>query len=521
MHRDSVLSELRTGKPWDIVVIGGGATGLGTALDAVSRGFRTLVIERADFAKGTSSRSTKLSHGGVRYLEQFQVPLVFEALHERGAMLHNAPHLAHPLPFIVPVYKTLDLAYYGFGLKAYGWLAGRSSLGRTRLLSADEVRRRLPTISSKGLKGGVLYMDGQFDDARYAITLLRSIEDHGGSAINYCAATALLRVGGKIAGIRARDCESNEEFDLPAKAVINATGIFAEEILRMDGQGSRRLLNISQGSHFVLPRSWLPGGNALIIPKTDDGRVLFAIPWRGHTLVGTTDEAVPSASLEPRALEQEREFLADHIQQVFGRRPGADDVLSVWSGLRPLVSQEGQANTAKLSRSHKVFVSPAGLVTVTGGKWTTYRRMAEDAVDHALRAADLPFVASATVTLKLHGWVRDSAGSGDQLEDSYGSDLPALEALGDQNPELNQLLDPALGYRKRDVVWAARHEMARTVDDVLARRTRMLFLNARAAIHAAPEAARLLARELGRDAVWADAQVKQFQELARGYLYSA
>lgn len=519
MRRESVLSELRAAKPWDIIVIGGGATGLGTAVDAASRGLRTLLVERDDFAKGTSSRSTKLSHGGVRYLEQFQIPLVFEALHERGAMLRNAPHLAHPLPFIVPIYKALDLPYYGFGLKAYGWLAGRSSLGRTRILSVEETRRRLPTISSSGLKGGVLYLDGQFDDARFAVALLRTVEDLGGCAINYMAATALLHSEGRIAGVFMGDFQSGEEFEVRARAVINAAGVFAEEILQMDGPRAHGLLKISQGTHFVLPQSWLPGGNAVIIPKTEDGRVLFAIPWREHTLVGTTDEPVPMETVEPRASAAERDFLTGQIQKVFGRRLAAEDVLSVWSGLRPLIRQDGQANTSKLSRSHKVFVSPTGLITVTGGKWTTYRRMGEDAIDRALKIAGIPFVPSVTATLKLHGWSQGSAGNGTEWDASYGTDLPALEALGHQSPELNERLDPRLAYKKRDVVWAARQEMAQTVEDVLARRTRTLFLNAQAAIDSAPEAARLLANELGHDAAWADEQVRQFRELARGYLY--
>lgn len=521
MSRDLCLSGLRAGKPWDVIVIGGGATGLGTALDAVSRGFRTLVVERDDFAKGTSSRSTKLAHGGVRYLEEFQLPLVFEALHERGAMLRNAPQIAHPLTFVVPIYKALGLPYYGLGLKMYQWMAGSSSLGKTRILSAEETRRRLPTILTKGLKGGVLYLDGQFDDARYAIALARTIEDMGGTAVNYVQAIGLLRSQGKVAGVRLRDCESGDEFEAPARVVINAAGVFADEILEMDHPEQRRLLTISQGTHFVLPASWLPGGDALIIPKTDDGRVLFAIPWCGHTLVGTTDEQVPVESKEPHALAVEREFLMDHIEQVFGRRPADGDVLSVWSGLRPLVREPGQPNTAKLSRSHKVVVSASGLVTVTGGKWTTYRRMGQDAVDRALRSGRMPFKPSGTRTLRLHGWALGSANSADEPEAVYGSDRPALEALGDENPELNELLDSRLAYRKREVVWAAHHEMARTVEDVLARRTRALFLNAQAAIDAAPEAARLLAKELGTDQAWRSAQVEKFVSLARGYLYEA
>lgn len=504
-------------EPWDVLVIGGGATGLGAAVEAASRGFRTVLVERDDFAKGTSSRSTKLVHGGVRYLEQMNVTLVLDALRERGHMLRNAPHLVHDLSFVVPVFNYFGLPYYGFGLKVYERLSGRFSFGASKLLSRDRTLEMLPGVVRDGLKGGVLYHDGQFDDARYIVALLRTFQELGGTAINYVEATGLLQRNGKTQGIQAHDCESDTRFDITAKVVVNAGGVFSEGILAMDGAALGSLLSVSQGTHFVLPQSFLPGGTAMMIPKTSDGRVLFAIPWHGATVVGTTDEPVERASAEPHSLASERTFLFEHIAQYFGRRPRTDEILSVWSGLRPLV-RKGHGTTSKLSRDHTVLVSQSGLVTVTGGKWTTYRRMGQDAIDHAVDVAGLPKVASRTLDLKLHGWTDDSAGTAEP-ERVYGTDLPLIQALSDHDSALSALLHPRLPYRLREVVWAARYEMARTVEDVLARRTRALFLDARAAMEAAPAVADLLAKELGRTEAWRDNDLANFYAVAQGYVY--
>jgi glycerol-3-phosphate dehydrogenase len=502
--------------PWDVVVIGGGATGLGAAVEAAARGFRAVLIERADFAKGTSSRSTKLVHGGVRYLEQMNITLVLDALRERGHMLRNAPHLVHDLSFVVPVFGYLGLPYYGFGLKVYERLSGKLSFGASRLLSREKTLEMLPGIASAGLKGGVLYHDGQFDDARYAVSLLRTFEDLGGTAINYVEATGLVQHSGKVAGVKLRDCESDVRFEIRAKAVVNATGVFTEEILAMDGAAKGELLSVSQGSHFVLPQSWLPGGKAMMIPRTSDGRVLFAIPWHGATVVGTTDEAVDNASTEPRAMASERKFLLENIAEYFGRRPGSNEILSIWSGLRPLVKHGGGA-TSKLSRDHTVLVSKSGLVTVTGGKWTTYRRMGEDAIDRAAEVGGLPKIASRTLELKLHGWSENV--THDEHERVYGSDLSEIHMLSEDDPTLQALLHHRLPYRLREVVWAARDEMARTVEDVLARRTRALFLDAQAAIEAAPAVADVLAKELGRDRAWRARDLESFYAVAQRYVY--
>ncbi|HTW61182.1 MAG TPA: glycerol-3-phosphate dehydrogenase/oxidase [Terracidiphilus sp.] len=510
-------------EPWDVLVIGGGASGLGTAVDAASRGYRTLLIERHDFAKGTSSRSTKLAHGGVRYLEQLNLTLVLDALRERGRMLRNAPHLVHDLQFVVPAYAYFALPYYGFGLKVYEHLSGKLSLGRSEFLSRAHTLERLPGIAAEGLRGGVLYHDGQFDDARFAIALMRTLEDLGGTAINYVEAVGFLKEGGRIVGVKGRDGEQGVEIELRARAVINASGVHAEDLLALDSDAHKGLLAVSQGTHLVLPHSFLPGETALMIPKTADGRVLFAIPWHGATLVGTTDEPVDTKPDEPRALAPERAFLMQHIARYFHRRPQPEEILSVWSGLRPLVRKAG-VKTAKLSRDHTILVSPSGLITLTGGKWTTYRRMGQDTIDRAQQVARLPRRPSQTLDLKLHGFTLESSAAS-EWERQYGSDFAQLCQLsGDDagaNPGLNldALLHPRLPFRRREVIWAARYEMARTVEDVLARRTRALFLDARAAMDAAPAVASLLAAELRRSEAWKARDLENFLALAKGYLY--
>lgn len=512
--------------PWDVIVIGGGATGLGCAVDAASRGYRTLLLEQADFAKATSSRSTKLSHGGVRYLQQGNLALVLEALKERGRMLSNAPHLVRRQPFIIPAYARWEVPFYGAGLKLYDALSGASSFGRSEMLGAAKVHELLPTVKSKGLAGGVVYFDGQFDDARFCIALVRTLESLGGFALNYTRVTALIKQKGIVSGVIVRDDEAGSnggaiDIEISARVVINATGVFTDNVRTLDEPQAPSVVTVSQGSHFVLPATFLPGTHALMVPKTEDGRVLFAIPWHGAVVVGTTDEPVPKASLEPRALEVESAFLRHHIEVYFGRCPKPEEILSVWSGLRPLVRKEGAKKTAALSREHTVLVSAAHLVTITGGKWTTYRRMGEDAVDIAARTAGLPSHASATADLHLHGWTEGATANSDPSVSVsvYGSDQSAIDELAATDSSLSAPLHPHLPNRMAEVVWAARFEMARTVEDVLARRTRALFLDARAAIEAAPRIAACLARELGRDEAWQQSQVSNFKEVAAAYVY--
>lgn len=522
MNRDVSLQRAATEtNPWDVVVVGGGATGLGTAVDAASRGYRTLLVEQSDFGKATSSRSTKLAHGGVRYLQQGNISLVLEALKERGRMLRNAPHLVRRQSFIIPVYTKWDIPFYGIGLKAYDALSGKSSFGQSRMLGAEAVHGLLPTIVSEKLAGGVEYFDGQFDDARYCIALAQTLESLGGVALNYARMTRLLKANGIISGLVIQDEETGSSFEVQARVVISATGIFTDSLRTLDEPKSEPLLTISQGSHFVLPRSFLPGNHALMVPKTADGRVLFAIPWHGAVIVGTTDEGVPNASLEPRAMEMETAFLSQHIELYFGRRPKDTEVLSMWSGQRPLVRKQGTSTTAKLSREHTVLVSPSKLVSVTGGKWTTYRRMGEDTIDLAAKVAGLAPRPSATKDLRLHGWSEPAAERSDAEHELavYGSEQSSIDALAAATPQWAMLLHPELPFRFVEVVWAVRHEMARTVEDVLSRRTRALFLDARAAIEAAPAVAACMGNELGRDEQWQQAQVSAFRDLASGYVY--
>ncbi|MDR3750798.1 MAG: glycerol-3-phosphate dehydrogenase/oxidase [Terracidiphilus sp.] len=499
--------------PWDIAVIGGGATGMGVAVDAAARGLSVVLLEAHDFGKGTSSRSTKLVHGGVRYLEQGNVPLVMSALKERGLMRQNAPHLVHDLAFIVPNYSWWEAPFYGIGLKLYDLLAGKYGFGASKLLSKEETLERLPALEPNELRGGVIYYDGQFDDARLLIHLAMTAADHGATLVNYCPATGLTRdADGYVNGVTARDEETGEELTIPARMVVNATGVFTDSIRQMADPAAEPLMVTSQGIHLVFDRSFLKGDTALMVPKTSDGRVLFVIPWHGHAVAGTTDTPVDAPSLEPRPLEEEIEFVLETASRFFARPPSRKDVLAVFVGLRPLVKGEGK--TSALSRDHLIHVDASGLLTITGGKWTTYRHMAEDTVDHAITLGKLPDVECTTKNLRIHGYVEDSAKLG-SLE-VYGSDAAAIRALA-KDPALAERLHPALPYIAAEVVWAAREEMARTVEDVLARHTRALFLHAEAAIAMAEPVARLLAAELGRDEAWVNAQVKEFSALAEQY----
>jgi glycerol-3-phosphate dehydrogenase len=516
LARTENLQRLEDEAVWDVVVIGGGATGLGSAVDAAARGYRTLLLESQDFAHGTSSRSTKLIHGGVRYLAQGNVALVREALAERGHLLRNVPQLVHPRDFVVPAYHWHELPYYGTGLKLYDLLAGRQRLGWSGWISRSEVLKRIPTIRRNGLHGGIRYTDAQFDDSRLAVTLARTLTDLGGTALNYAAVVSFTKRDGRIAGLIARDVETGLERRLQARVVINATGVFVDTVRRLDDPNAEPLLTLSRGAHLVLDRSFMPGDTALMVPRTDDGRVIFAIPWHGHVLVGTTDTPTNDLTNEPQSSHADVAYLTDYVGRYLDRRPAPADILSTYAGLRPLLRGQAGSQTWKLSREHAVVVSASGLITVTGGKWTTYRRMAIDAVDQAARVAHLTSVPSPTATLRLHGWQQDVAHGDDPLS-VYGSDAPELKALGALRPEWNQLLHPSLPYRASEVIWVVRHEAARSVQDVLARRTRALFLDARASIEAAPVVARLLAAELGRDQAWEAQQIAEFRTLATGY----
>ncbi len=504
-------------KIWDMIVVGGGATGLGVAVDAASRGFKVLLLEQSDFAKGTSSRSTKLVHGGVRYLAQGNIGLVREALRERGILLHNAPHLVRNESFIIPNYSWGSGIFYSIGLSVYDLLAGKRSFGRSRLISKNEVLRRIPNVNTKGLKSGVLYHDGQFDDARLAVSLAITAIEQGAVLLNYFKVTGLIKKENKLSGVRATDAETGRSYALQAKTVINATGVFVDELMIMDQPEDHPMVQPSQGVHLVFDKSFLGPHDALMIPKTKDGRVLFAIPWHDRTLVGTTDTPLIAYQLEPKALEEEIAFILDTAAEYLTRIPTRKDVLSVFAGLRPLAAPQGEdQKTKEISRSHKLMVSASGLITITGGKWTTYRKMAEDTVDRAIVIGGFPNRLSVTETLSLHGY-KDSMDWSDPFF-VYGSDAIAVKTLAKENFLWKEALDPRLPYIGAEVIWALRFEMARTVEDVLARRTRALFLDARAAMAMAPAVAQLMAKELNKNAVWEKEQILSFLEIAKHYL---
>lgn len=511
----------RLGSPaetFDLIIVGGGASGLGAAVDAAARGHRVALLEQADFAKGTSSRSTKLVHGGVRYLRQGNVSLVLEALRERGRLTRNAPHLVHDLAFVIPNYRWWEGPFYGIGMKVYDHLAGQLGLRPSRRLDRAETVALIPTIETDELTGGVVYHDGQFDDARLAVNLAQTAEALGAVVVNYCACVGLLKEGGQVAGVRARDAETGAEFEIRGRAVINATGVFVDQLRRFDEPKARPLVAVSQGIHLVLPKEFLPGNAAIMIPKTADGRVLFAVPWHDRVVVGTTDTPVAAAALEPRALDEERAFVLEHARRYLTKDPTDADVLSIYAGLRPLVKSGKGGPTAALSRDHAIVVSESGLLTLTGGKWTTYRKMAEDIVDHAELVAGVENRRCTTEALQIHGWTREAIPEANLR--AYGADAAGIRGLLRSHRAHRARLHPALPVQEAEVLWHAREEMARTVEDVLARRTRALLLDARASIEAAPRVARLLARELGRDAAWEAAQVAAYTAVARGYVFT-
>lgn len=522
-RRDDMIARLRD-ETFDVLVVGGGATGLGVAVDAASRGFRTALVEAADFAKGTSSRSTKLVHGGVRYLEQLDISLVTEALRERGLLYRNAPHIVRNLPFIVPQYKWWEGPFYGAGLKAYDLLAGRMNLAPSRMLSAAQVVEEIPNVERQDLKGGVRYHDGQFDDARLAISLALTAADHGAAVANRCRVVGLRKDGAHCTGVVVRDegagLDSGEEFEIRAKVVVNACGIFADEIRRLDEPEVDRVIEPAQGVHLVLDRSFQPSDTAIMVPHTDDGRVLFVIPWHDRVVVGTTDTPMKTAELEPRALPEEVEFILRNANRYLAKDPTAADVKSVFAGQRPLVHPGGAGGPTKsISRNHEVFVSASGVVTIVGGKWTTYRKMAEDTMKHVVAVGGLDERSCTTESLRVHAALDrdDPALPEHDPHRMYGADASFVAAIAEGEPGLAERLHADLPYTGAEIAFAARHEMALDLDDALSRRTRCLLLDASAATEIAPAVAAILASELGRDQAWIDAEVASFRALAAGY----
>ncbi|MDF1576317.1 MAG: glycerol-3-phosphate dehydrogenase/oxidase [Bacteroidales bacterium] len=514
MDRDSMIDALEhSGHAYDIVVIGGGASGLGAALEAVSRGYRTILLEQDDFAKGTSSRSTKLVHGGVRYLAQGNISLVLEALKERGRLKRNAPHLVKDQAFVIPCYHWWCVPFYTIGLTLYDLMAGRLGIGRSVPLSARGARKALPALKTKKLRGGVRYFDCQFDDARLAVNLAQSVVEKGGLAINHMKVKGLIPDGGNVRGVTAEDGESGKTYKISAAVVINATGVFVDDILKMENPEARDVVKPSQGIHLVMDPDFLKGEQALMIPKTSDGRVLFAVPWHNRVVVGTTDVEKQHAELEPLAEEEEVEYILETARLYMEHPPSRSDVLAVFTGLRPLAAPASEGKkTKEISRGHKILVSGGGLITLTGGKWTTYRKMAEDVVDVAARQAGLPVKKSVTATLKIYAY-REGVDRSDPLH-WYGSDREQLDKLVSEDPAMGELISEKLQIIRAQIVWAVRAEMARNLEDCLSRRIRALQLDVRESIRMAPAVASILAKELGKDKTWETRQVEAFTKLA-------
>ncbi|MCA8985009.1 MAG: glycerol-3-phosphate dehydrogenase/oxidase [Planctomycetaceae bacterium] len=519
MQRTDGIQRLgRQREPWDLLVIGGGATGASILLDAATRGLSAVLLEQHDFGKGTSTRSTKLVHGGVRYLAQGNVSLVREALRERARLRANAPHVVHEMSFLVPCRNLWQQLWYATGFKMYDLLAGRSGFRKARSLRRADCLDAVPTLRPEWAAGGILYSDGQFDDARLLINILQTAQEQGAVPLNYFRVDRILKDNvGRAIGVGCTDQETGQSHEVQARMIINATGPFCDVLRQRDDPQAERVVAASQGIHLVLPARFLPGQTAVIVPKTSDGRVIFMIPWEGHVLIGTTDTPIPEAVLEPRAQAEEVEFLLTTAAQYLTEAPTAGDVLSVFTGIRPLVgkgqgSSSGQVRTARLSRDHTILRSPSGMITITGGKWTTARKMAEDCIDRALEWSGLPSRPCGTVSLRLHG-ATDSTAS----HSLYGSDAEAIEALARSDSEFSRPLVEGYPLRAAEVIWSVRHEMARTVEDVLARRSRLLFLNAQAALQAAPAVARWMSRELQREENWQQRQLTEFEELVGHY----
>lgn len=513
-NRASLVDKLGKKEFWDIIVIGGGATGLGVALDAALRGLSVALFEQSDFAKGTSSRSTKLIHGGVRYLGQGDIKLVYSALHERDLLVKNAAHVVHPQSFIIPCYSYWEVIKYSAGLRVYDMLAGRFGLGRSRFVGREKISEILPHVNREKLKGGVEYFDGQFDDARLAINIAQTAIEESAVVLNYFKVSGLIKNGDRITGVNVTDVVNGTRYDVRSKVVINATGVFVDDILKMDDRQAANSVRPSQGVHVVVDKKFIGGSSAMLIPKTDDGRVLFAVPWHNHLLIGTTDTLMEEHSLEPVALESEINFILDTINTYLVNGPTKNDVKSVFAGLRPLAaSADRSKSTKELSRDHKLFTSASGMITITGGKWTTYRKMAEVTVDLALSISGFKKIKSKTVDKGLHG-LRTATGTSQSV---YGTDEDMIMQLIGEEPALSQKLVTGHDYTHAEVVWAIRNEMAVTVEDILARRLRLLFLDAQAAIDAAHVVADIFQREAG----WSDKrkqeQLDEFYKIAYHY----
>ena len=514
MNRAKNLEQLEKEQQWDVAIIGGGASGLGIALDSASRGHKTILLEKNDFAKGTSSRSTKLVHGGVRYLQNGDISLVIEALRERGIMRKNAPHLVRDLSFVIPSYDWWSSPFYGIGLKVYDMMAGKLGLGPSTILNREETLKYLPNVKKDGLRGGVIYHDGQFDDARMAVSLALTADQEGATLLNYVEVTGLEKEKDMLTGIQITDCIDGSKKTIKAKVVVNATGVFSDQIIRMDQPEAKPMIRPSQGVHLVIDKSFLQGDHAIMVPHTTDGRVLFAVPWNGQVVVGTTDTPIDDALEEPIPMEEEIDFILENASAYMTKKPHRKDVKSVFVGLRPLAAtNNNKESTKEVSRHHKIIVSTSGLVSVLGGKWTTYRKMAEDALNTIQMVGGFQDRKCTTETLPILG--NDFNVDFTNPYHFYGTEAPKIKAL---NPEkANQSLSEKLFISENQVLWAVQEEMAMTLEDVLARRTRCLFLDAYETEKIAPEVAKIMSKVLKKDAQWIEKELEKFSLILKKY----
>ena len=513
MNRNDSIVKLNKVLEWDIVIIGGGASGLGIAVDASKRGYKTLLLEKHDFGKGTSSRSTKLIHGGVRYLQNGDITLVIESLKERGILKRNAPHLVQDLSFVIPTYDWWASPFYGIGMKIYDMMAGKLGLGKSVIISKGETEKLIPNVNKKGLRGGVIYHDGQFDDSRMAITLALSANPKKTALLNYCNVDGLIKKNNEIVGLSFTDSINSKKYQVKSKVVINATGVFAEEIIRMDQPQIEKMIQPSQGVHIVLEKKFLKSKHAILIPQTSDGRVLFAVPWKNYVVVGTTDTHIKNASEEPKPLKEEIDFILKNASKYMTIKPKKDDIKSVFAGLRPLAATSDKKSTKEVSRSHKIDISPSGLISVLGGKWTTYRKISEDAIDTAISINKLKKKKCKTKKTKLFGY-KKKVDFSDPMH-VYGSLKKKVESLGgiDDNNSLSTKF-----YISNNIIeWSIIHEMALTVEDILARRTRCVFLDSNESKLIAPSVAKKMADVLEKDQEWIDSELKNFNKLIKNY----
>ncbi len=517
MERNELIEQMRSVN-WDVLIIGGGASGLGAALESATRGYKTLLLEQHDFTMGTSSRSTKLVHGGVRYLAQGDIFLVLEALKERGLLLKNAPHLVKNTAFLIPSYIWWYKPFYTIGLTMYDLLSGGLRFGKSMPFSREKTLKKLPTLKKSNLRGSIKYHDGQFDDSRLGINLVQTIIENNGVAINYMGVSDFIKKDGKINGVVAKDQETGSLYNIKAKVVLNATGIFVDKLIQKDNPKAERIVKPSQGVHLVIDKKFLQSDYALMIPKTNDGRVLFAVPWHNRVIVGTTDIPKDEALIEPKATNQEIDFILETAGRFLESKPTRADVKSVFAGLRPLAAPKKGDNekTKEISRKHKIIVSDSNLVSIIGGKWTTYREIGEDAVNKLIKTARFVNKKSVTEKLHIHGY-KQNVDFNNPLY-FYGSDLNEINKLIKTNPELGCWISEDLHINKAQVVWAVRNEYARNVEDVLSRRTRALLLDAKESIRIAQEVAKIIAKELNYDSSWETEQVISYTQLANGYL---